>query len=259
MLKSNAYVSRVLSQSIFALASILGLLAFTWPLFIPESQLYILQPEATRILAIFIAFLAVLIIALEISRGALDSKAVAVLGVLAALVAALRLLGAGAIGVEPMWFFLIIVSYAFGSIFGFSLGVIAMGVSALLTGGIGTWLPFQMIAAGWIGWFAGMLRMTARIKRPRLLLAFWGVIASLIFGTLMDLQSWPWLTGTDTQLSFVSGASVLENLNRFLTYHFATALAWDIPRATTTATLIWLTAKPVLNSLQRAKLRLHLI
>jgi energy-coupling factor transport system substrate-specific component len=84
------------------------------------------------------------------------------------------------------------------------------------------------------------------------------VVSSLLFGLLMDLQLWPWLTGTDTQLSYIAGASILENLQRFMVFHLTTALAWDLPRALTTGVLIWLTARPVLNSFRRARLRLNL-
>ncbi len=197
---------------------------------------------------------------LDISQGALDSKAVALLGVLAALIAALRLVGAGAIGIEPMWFLLIISGYVFGANFGFALGVISMGVSALMTGGVGPWLPFQMLAAGWIGLFAGSVaRLTRRfkLKVEILSLVLVGLFSSLTFGFLMDLQLWPWITSTDTQLSFIAGGAILENFQRFMVFHLATALAWDIPRAITTSVLIALTAKPLLHSLRRAQKRLN--
>ena len=241
--------------------SILGALAFSWPLFIPQSDLLLLQPDGARFLAIIVALFAVLLIATEISRGAMDAKSVAILGVLSALIASLRLLGAGAVGVEPMWFLLILSSYAFGARFGFSLGVVAMGISALLTGGVGTWLPFQMIAAGWIGLLAGLIGkiQISRSKVRIVVLVVIGCFSSLSFGALMDLQLWPWLTGTDTQLSYLAGASVVENIQRFLVFHLATALAWDIPRAFTTSALLVLTATPVLHSFHRAKLRLNLI
>ena len=155
-MRKTRTISSVISWLPILIGSILGLLAFTWPLFIPESDFFLLKPDSTRFLALFIAFLAVLVISIEISRGSLDSKIVALLGVLAALTAALRLVGAGAVGVEPMWFLLIIASYIFGSKFGFSLGVISMAVSAIISGGIGPWLSFQMLAAGWIGLFAGV-------------------------------------------------------------------------------------------------------
>jgi energy-coupling factor transport system substrate-specific component len=244
------------------MGSILGFIAFTWPLYLPDSRFPLFQPGNARVLALLIAFFAVALIAIEISRGALDAKAVAILGVLSALIAALRLVGAGAVGVEPMWFLLILASYAFGATFGFSLGVVSLAASAFLTGGIGPWLPFQMLAAGWIGMFAGAFsKLTYRNLKLRseiLLLVSIGVAASLMFGLLMDLQLWPWLTGTDTQLSFIAGASIVENLQRFTVFHLTTALAWDLPRALTTGVLILLTARPVLNAFRRARLRLNL-
>ena len=81
------------------------------------------------------------------------------------------------------------------------------------------------------------------------------VIASELFGILMDLQFWPWALGTSTQLSFIPGAPLSENLSRFFTFHFLTAMAWDLPRAIFTAGLILITGQPVLNALRRAYVR----
>ena len=249
--------SRFTSAALLFLGSCFGVLAFTWPLYLPDTSIFLFEPASARVLAVLIAVLGIAIVGVEISRGAMDSKSVALLGVLSALIAALRLVGAGAVGIEPMWFLLILAGFVYGLFFGFSLGVISMGVSALLTGGIGPWLPFQMIAAGWIGLLAGLAssRISRRIEIPYLVLL--GVFSSLSFGLLMDLQLWPWLTGTDTQLSFVVGAGIIENLQRFLVFHLMTALAWDIPRAITTAILITVTARPVLNSLIRARTRMN--
>jgi energy-coupling factor transport system substrate-specific component len=242
------------------LGSLLGVFSFSWPLYLPESNFFIFQPDSARAFAILIALIGIGVVSLDISQNALDSKAVALLGVLAALIAALRLVGTGAIGIEPMWFLLIISGYVFGASFGFALGVISMGVSALITGGIGPWLPFQMLAAGWIGLFAGSVALlTQRLKLNVEILSLMivGLLSSLTFGLLMDLQLWPWITSTDTQLSFISGGAILENFQRFMVFHLATALAWDIPRAITTSFLIVLTAKPLLHSLRRAQSRLN--
>ena len=95
-------VNRFISPSLLFIASLLGLHAFVWPLYLPDSTFFLFAPGAARALAIVIALIAVSITALDISYGALDSKSVALLGVLSALIAALRLVGAGAIGVEPM-------------------------------------------------------------------------------------------------------------------------------------------------------------
>ena len=254
-------LSKSLSPVLLSAGSLLGIHAFAWPLYLPDSNFFLFQPDAARALSLVIAILAVGIIALDISAEVLDSKSVALLGVLSALIAALRLVGAGAIGVEPMWFLLITASFVLGGRFGFSLGVISLGVSALLTGGIGPWLPFQMLAAGWIGLCAGGIGSLARSKpfvTQRIVLVTIGIFASLAFGVLMDLQLWPWIAGTDLQLSYVAGNSILDNLQRFFAFHIATALAWDFPRAFTTSALIAITSVPIMKSLRRAQTKLNL-
>ncbi|MBU6380149.1 MAG: hypothetical protein KGQ76_02455, partial [Acidobacteria bacterium] len=47
----------------------------------------------------------------------------------------------------------------------------------------------------------------------------------------------------------------LENLSRFMSYHFLSAMAWDIPRAIFTALLIVISGKPILHTLRRAHTR----
>ena len=86
-----------------------------------------------------------------VADGAMGAKAVALLGVLAATAAALRALGAGIAGLEPIWIVIVLGGYALGAGFGFVLGAVCILASALLTGGVGPWMPFQMIAAAWVG------------------------------------------------------------------------------------------------------------
>ena len=45
----------------------------------------------------------------------------------------------------------ILAGAALGPRFGLLLGLCAMAVSAVVTGGIGPWLPFQMLALSWMG------------------------------------------------------------------------------------------------------------
>jgi energy-coupling factor transport system substrate-specific component len=71
----------------------------------------------------------------------------------------------------------------------------------------------------------------------------------------MDLQFWPWTLGGDTQLSYRAGAALSTNFAHFISYHFLSSMAWDIPRAIFTATLIAMTGKPVLHTLRRAHTR----
>jgi energy-coupling factor transport system substrate-specific component len=236
-----------------AATSVISLLAFTWPLYLPESVIgFEITNNHYWIFFLFIP-ISLLLLALEINRGEIDVKAIALLGVFAALAAALRQIGAGAVGIEPIWFLIILASRVFGATFGFSLGAIAMSLSAILTGGIGPWLPFQIMAAAWIGFFAGSLPEFLRGKWELLIISIYAIFAGMSFGLLMDLQLWPWLIGPETSISFIQGGAVIDNLQRFLAFHFLTAMAWDIPRSILTATLIWVTGAPILNALRRTQ------
>ena len=238
--------------------SILGLIAFTWPLYLPRNQFILLRSENVKWIAAILLPIAILIFVLEVNFGRLDAKSVSLLGVFTALLSALRLIGAGAIGIEPIWFLLILIGRVFGAGFGFTLGITSIFVSGLITGGVGPWLPFQMIAAGWIAMLAGLISKKISGRLEVLVLCIYAAFATQLFGVLMNLQLWPWIIGAESQLAYVPSDSVWANLQRFIIFHLATSLAWDIPRAVVTIALLIGTAKPVLTSLKRAELKLNL-
>jgi len=250
MLTAGVVKFSVKNAVVLSIASLCSIGGFVWPFFyagrdLPRTQLFFL-------IAIVAAFFLVIV---EISTARLDAKSVALLGVLAALIAALRPLGAGAVGIEPMWFVLILSARVFGASFGFLLGIISMFASALLTGGLGPWLGYQMFAAAWIGMAAGLLPKKVSGKSEIAMLLVFGALAAGTFGLLMDLQFWPWALGSNTQLSYIPGGSITENFSRFITFHFASAMAWDIPRAIFTCVLIGFTGPSVLSALRRTYTR----
>ena len=235
---------------VLCVASLFSAAGFLWPFFfvgdnLPQTQLFFWG-------AVAFSFL---VVVLQISSQQLDAKSVALLGVLSALIAALRPLGAGAVGIEPMWFVLILSARVFGASFGFLLGMISMFVSALMTGGVGPWLGYQVFAAAWIGLLAGSLPKKTRGGYEIVMLMCFSIFASGLFGILMDLQFWPWALGANTQLSYLPNGDLSENLTRFITFHFATAMAWDVPRAIFTSTLIAFTGGAVLSALRRTHTR----
>lgn len=250
--------SPIAKFGIFA-TSMISLFAFTWPLYLPESIIGVEITQRHYWIFFLLIPIALVLLALEINRGGVDIKAIALLGVLAALAAALRQIGAGAVGIEPMWFVIILAARVFGATFGFALGSIAMTLSAIITGGIGPWLPFQIIAASWIGLLAGSLPRSIRGRWEIALLMVTAIVTGMAFGLLMDLQLWPWLTGSNSQLSFMPGAAVSENLDRFISFHLLTAMAWDIPRSVLTALLIAITGSPILNALRRTQRRAYFL
>jgi energy-coupling factor transport system substrate-specific component len=203
---------------------------------------------------LLIALLAALVVA-ELSDGGLDAKTVAVLGVLAAAGGALRVLGAGTAGIEPMFFLLVVAGRVLGRGVGFVLGALAILVGAFLTGGVGPWAPFQMIAAGWVGFGAGCLP-PASGRTERVMLAGYGFVAGLLFGLLMNLWFWPFVVaGAPTSTGFVPGDPVAANLSRYAAFYLATSLGWDLPRGVLTAVLVMVAGRPVLASLRRGTRR----
>ena len=236
---------------LLAVASALGLVAFGWPL--------LARPHGTENLAhsadapwIFVALLPLLfaIVVAEIADGALDAKAVALLGVLAACGCALRLPG-GVSGFEPV-FFLLIPS---GRVLGRGLRLRARRAHDLrlrprhrrgrplaavpdVRCGLGGLL--RRVPATGQGppraRRAGGLRLR---RRPGLRAA-----ARLLVLAVRGQRRAP-------SCSYLPDASVLENLQRFWAFHLATALGWDLPRAVTNAVLVLLLGRPVLAALRR--------
>jgi energy-coupling factor transport system substrate-specific component len=237
------------------IASVIGAASFLWPLFIP-AHASLNQAHAGDAPWIVAALLPLLLVAVlgEFSSGGIDAKGVAMLGVLGACGAALRLPSGGAAGFEPVFFLLFPAGYVLGRHFGFLLGALTLFASALVTGGVGPWLPFQMFAAAWIGYGAGCLPHLHG-KRELAVLAAYAAVACLAYGLLLNLWFWPFGAGTSTTLSFQPGAGLVHNLVRFLLFDATTSLGFDLPRALLNAGLVLVAGRPVLAALRRASHR----
>ena len=237
--------------SFVALITLAALLLFSWPLFISaqsQSEIQFAQ------LAFIILMPALLILTItEFTSGRIDSRQLAMLGVLTAVNAFIRMLGAGAAGVETAFFLIILSAYVFGSGFGFLMGACSLLVSALITGGVGPWLPFQMMAAAIIGVGAGLLPKFKKLWAQMSALILYGVVGAYLYGALMTLWNWPFLAGVGSDVSYLAGAGVIENLSRFLNYEILTGgLLWDTGRAISTSILLIVTAPALLTTLRRA-------
>ncbi len=242
---------KVINLLILPITAATALAIFAWPLYaVSESQ-----TESSLAQAVFIVLTPVLLtlILATFSSEGVDSRQLALLGVLIALNSVIRMLGAGFGGIETTFFLIIIAGFVFRSKFGFAVGALSMLVSGLLTGGVGPWLPFQMMAAGLVGAGAGLLPRFKNRSWETATLIGYAVFASYLFGTLMTLWNWPFLAGTGTSISYVPGGGVEVNLLKFIQYQLLSGgLAWDTGRAITTSVLIFLTAPALLATLGRA-------
>ncbi|MDR0505060.1 MAG: ECF transporter S component [Bifidobacteriaceae bacterium] len=244
------------TTAILMLASAVALLLLAWPLLVPTTGGQDVVPAAFALAGLLPVV--VLTVLAAMAESGMDAKSLAMLGVLAATVAALRPLGSGLGGVEPMLFVLVLAGRVFGPGFGFALGALSLLASAVLTGGIGPWLPAQMVVSAWVGLGAGCLPKTAGRRSEMLWLCGYAVVAAYLFGLLMNLWFWPSLAGGqgDTALAYQPGGSLVTNLAAFIRFSLVTSTAsWDTVRAVTAVVLMLVVGPSALTLLRRCARR----
>ncbi|HEY3737055.1 MAG TPA: ECF transporter S component [Jatrophihabitans sp.] len=235
-----------------AMASFLGLVAFLWPFVVAPGKF-----GAAYTPPLIFGLLLLLVLAVvfaEIADGGIDSKALAMLGVLSAINAALRPLGAGTAGIETVFFLLVLAGRVYGPGFGFTLGCTSLFASALITGGVGPWLPYQMFGAAWVGLVAGVLPRLRGV-REIVLLGLYGACAGFFFGFMLNLSFWPFSVDPTSSIAYSPTASFVEQWHRYLVFDTTTSLGWDTGRAVTNFILIVVAGPAVLVTFRRAARR----
>ena len=246
------------SAAVLGVASLAGLMMLAWPLLVRVPEHARVDPPFLFLLLLPVVIAVVLA---EIGEGGMDPRVLAVLGVLSAVNALLRGLSAGTAGVELVFFLLILAGRVFGPGFGFVLGCTSLFASALMTAGVGPWLPYQMLVSAWVGMGAGLLprRFTGRAEIA--ILVAYGVFAAYAFGLLMNLSGWPFVLGIlgpghADSLAFVAGDPLWDNLHRFAVYTLLTSTgSFDTGRAITNSVAIIVLGPAVLTTLRRAARR----
>jgi energy-coupling factor transport system substrate-specific component len=251
-------VARSRPVAVYALMIAVGAGAFLYPFWLPRGSL---PAEAhggdAPIVAAVVGALVVAAVMLEVRRGTMNGAAVALLGVLSACAGLLRLFDLPG-GGNGIFFLVILAGAAFGPRFGLLLGLCAMAASAVLTGGIGPWLPFQMLALGWMGGGAGLAGALTRRLPPLAevaVLAAYGWVWGFLYGGIMNLWSWPFVLDQGP-LSWHPGLGPGATLERYWSFYVATSLGWDAAGALTNAALIALTGRALLRTLRRFASRL---
>ena len=259
---------RVVTALLFATVSLAALACFSWPLIIPASsgQSPVIPAILVCLIVPVLAVVAVIVADRGVSGSPNAATFVAMLGLLAAAGTLARLFASAAGGVEAIFIILIIGGAAFGPRFGFLLGMVTIGVSALAWGMVGPWVPFQMFATAWVGAGAGLVslatrrltrRATARQRRwsEFATLSVYGIVAAYLYGALLNLWFWPFAVGGGTSISYEAGATVGLNLSHFVIYTLVTStLTWDTVRAATTLVGLIVIGPALMAGLRRAKL-----
>lgn len=252
MIRGRARGARATSAGLLVAANVLGACAFLYPFLLGAAggETSAHASDAPYLFAVLTPLLLGVAVA-EVRSGRLDARHVALLGVLAAINAMLRLPGSLA-GANLMFFLPIVCGFVFGPGFGFLLGASSMAVAGIITGGAGPWLPFQVWAMGWLGAGAGLLRpLRGAPHGVRIAgLAAYGWVAGLAFGALMNLWFWPYLQGSPA-ISWEAGIGAAEAASRYWRFYAATSLAWDSARALGIVAMTAVFGGPALRALER--------
>jgi energy-coupling factor transport system substrate-specific component len=255
--------ARLFSLAITLASTLSGLLALLYPFFLPAlagqaAPGRMRLGEMPGLMTVLLGLC--LLVMLAEAQGQVWTKLVALLGVLVAINSALRFVETaipGPGGFTPIFFLIILTGYVFGGRVGFLMGALTMLVSALVTGGVGPWLPGQMFTAGWVGLSTPLARELVKIlgKRAEIaVLAAFGVGWGFVYGAVMNLWEWPFIVGPQAQ-SWTAGLGLVQALQRYVVFYLATSLAWDLAAALGNLLLMLAFGAPVLRALRRFRQR----
>ena len=146
---------------------------------------------------------------------------------------------------KPVLALTIIAGVAFGGETGFLVGAMTMLASNVLFSQ-GPWTPWQMFAAGIIGFLAGILFRKGVLRRTRISLCVFGALATiLIYGGVMNPASaLIWTHTLDWKI--------------LLTYYIS-GFPMDCVHAAATWLFLWFAAEPFLEKLDRIKVKYGLV
>jgi energy-coupling factor transport system substrate-specific component len=258
--------ARLLSGVIYGLTAGIGLLALLHP-FIRAA----IQPEQgaatvvnTPLMMTVLVTLCFLALLFEVQGQTVSAKIIALLGVLVAINSVLRFVEVsipGPGGFTPVFFLIILTGYVYGARLGFLMGALTLLVSALITGGIGPWLPGQMFTAGWMGLLAPLAALLLRLlrgqpgsRRELWLLAAFAGLGGLFFGVVINLWFWPYMVGPADQY-WQAGVGLAETVQRYAVYYVATSLLWDLFAVGGNVLLVLVFGAATLRALRRFQQR----
>ena len=146
---------------------------------------------------------------------------------------------------KPVMAMTIIAGVAFGGETGFLVGAMTMLASNVLFGQ-GPLTPWQMFSMGIIGFLAGILFRKGLLRRNRGALCVFGALAAiLIYGGIMNPAS---------ALTWVG-----ELNGKILLTYYISGLPFDCIQAAATWLFLWFAAEPMLEKLDRIKVKYGLV
>jgi len=237
---------------IVALVAVAGIAVFCAPLFGIDQLATAPLLSAVLVGVVLLAFI-------ETATRKLDSRRFALIAVIAAVDSALRLvLVIGVGGFSPIFFLILCAGYVYGPSFGFLCGAVSLLASAVVTGGVGPWLPYEIVGCGLVGLMAGLAglrRAGLPDLRDIIVLASVALVTGFVYGALLDLWDWTTFYRGVPGFGWVPGLGVGAAMSRFARFYLTTSLVYDSFRAAGDALLVIVIGLPVIAALRRVHAR----
>lgn len=198
------------------------------------SGVLLLKEKQYYLVSLGVAVLSLLLFAAGFEKKRTGTRRLIICAVMIALSVAGRFIPL----FKPITALTVITAVYLGGEAGFLVG----SMSALISNfyfGQGPWTPFQMLAWGLIGLFAGFLAPV--IKKNRVSLALYGLISGAAYSLVMDVWTVLWYAeGFGAQLYLTA---------------LATALPHTVLYCVSNMIFLWLFARPFGEKLERVKLK----
>ena len=218
--KLRTLLSVLLPALLIPSAVVLGALVFD-----AKAHLYV---------SLAIALLSLLLLVAGFEQKEIGTRRTVLVSVMVALCVIGRLIPV----FKPVTAICVLCAIYLGPQAGFYTGAVAALLSNFLFGQ-GPWTPFQMLAWGLIGLFAGLLAKP--LQKSRLLLLLYGAISGVAFSAIMDVWSVLWASGSLSPQGYLSA--------------IVAALPHTALYAASNVAFLWIFAKPIGDKLLRIKIK----
>ena len=139
---------------------------------------------------------------------------------------------------KPVTAIIILLSMYFGGEAGFICGAVTALISNFYFGQ-GPWTPYQMLAWGLVGLFAGLL--APLLRKSIIITCVYGALAGIVFSLIMDIQTAMWYTN---EFDFAVYATKI-----------ASSLPFTIIYAVSNVIFLLLLTKPIGKKIERLKIK----
>ena len=194
----------------------------------------VFDAKAHLYVSLAIALLSLLLLVAGFEQKEIGTRRTVLVSVMVALCVIGRLIPV----FKPVTAICVLCAIYLGPQAGFYTGAVAALLSNFLFGQ-GPWTPFQMLAWGLIGLFAGLLAKP--LQKSRLLLLLYGALAGVAFSAIMDVWSVLWASGSLSAQGYLSA--------------IVAALPHTALYAASNVAFLWIFAKPLGDKLLRIKIK----